>query len=228
MSGLNRIKMLADDIIKSGAKALYISDDNGLELLFVGDERFRPILQVLPSVYSWIIYQVEMKYMVSLRMKHNISVSCNGIPFLQLDLNMGGMKCIFVTYKGLSMGSVYPRDADVSSVQLIRVLHEISSILKFPGKTSFDVIKELKQYILDARKSISLMDRESLVKNLIQIKLCLDSINNPTLQRYSGYIGKLLEVLQRAELSEDIRVKAKRSLLSLYRNVIKILNQEFY
>ncbi len=226
MSGVEELRKLVGKLIDAGARAVYLSDDNGLELLFMGDEKYKRILQVLPSVRSWVLYQVDMKYMMDLRVRSSISVSCRDIPVFQLNMNVDGSECIFVSYHGLSIGCVHPSDADITSFDLIDVLRNVIRIIKSRYKKE-DTIESLRQHILSARKSMSVGDKKALLENLSMIKICIDNLQNPHLRRYSEYISKLINIIREAEMSRDIEKKAKRGLLIIFRNVIRILDQEY-
>lgn len=227
MSGIEELRKLVARLINAGAKAVYVSDDNGLELMFMGDERFKKILQVLPSVRSWVLYQVDMKYMMDLRVRNSINISCEDIPVFQLNLNVDGAECVFMSYHGLSVGCIYSPNASISASDMIHVLRDVLEIIRGSQRESRGLIRKLKQYILDARRSISLGDKEALLENLVAIKSCLDNIQNPYLLRYSEYISKLIDIIKETDLSKDVEKKAKRGLLIIFRNVIKVIDQEY-
>lgn len=226
MTATERIRQILKKIIESGARAVYVSDRDGFEVCYLGDDALRNILQLMPSLRSWILYQVDMRYMVPLQSRYNTNIVCNDIPLIQLKFKIGQMKSVFLSYQGLSISCVYPSNTELDSRQLINALSEIMDLMSSNSISKADIIGLVKQHILEARKEISAGNKDGLLRNLESIKMYLLAISGAQSKKYIDHIDRLLEILKVAELRGEVGKKAKRSLLSLFRSIIKYLESE--
>ncbi len=218
-----RIRQIVSELIKLGAHAVYVSDKDGLEICYIGDTNLKSFLQLLPSVRTWIQYQLDMNFLMSLQARYNLNIACDDIPIIQLKFKMGAMNSILMSYHGLSIGCIYPNSVDIDPRSLLKILREIFDTMAGSAGAREDIIDKVRHYILEARKNISAGDREGLVENLEHIKTYLLGSSNPNVNRYITHIERLLDVLRVADLGGEVERKAKRSLLLLFRNIIKSL-----
>ncbi|MEX0568859.1 MAG: hypothetical protein Q6363_006840 [Candidatus Njordarchaeota archaeon] len=227
MSGIEQINQIASRLIEAGAKAVYISDLDGFEICFVGDEKFRNVLIILPSIRTWLLYKLEMEFMMDLKSKYNISLRCDNIPIIQVRFRIDDMDCVYLGYRGLSVTSVYPPKSNIPLSLIIETLRDIKSVLDGASSISkSEIVELLKKEILEARKSLSIGDKENLIASLSKVKFYLSNMNTKSLNIFTEYIDKLLGSLRSRELTADMQLKIKRSLLLMFRSILKNLEGE--
>lgn len=227
MGSIEQISRVVNRLIEAGAKAIYISDLDGFEICFVGDKKFRDILMLLPSIRSWLLHKLEIEFMMDIKSKYNLSMRCDDIPIIQVKFRIGNMDCVLLGYRGMSIASVYPSRSNIPFALIIETLREVKSILNGVSSVSkSEIASLLKKEILEARKSLSIGDKENLITSLSKIKLYLSGVGTESLNIFVGYIDRLLESLGSGELTGEVRIKIKRSLLLMFRSILKSLEGE--
>lgn len=227
MSSIEQMNRVANRLIKAGAEAVYISDSNGFEVCFVGNKKFRDILTLLPSIRSWLLYKLEMEFMMDIKSRYNLSMRCDDISIIQVKFRIGNMDCILFGHGGISIASIYPSQLNIPFALIIETLREVRSILNgvsFISKS--EITSLLKKEILEARKSLSIGDKENLITSLSKIKLYLNEVGVGSLNVFVDYIDRLLESLASDELTSEMRIKIKRGLLLMFRSILKSLENE--
>jgi len=195
----------------------------GAEVLFVGNDSYKPLLLSLSSVVSWVEEKIRDEYIRSAAARYGGDLSLEGLDVFSMCFSITGAKIVIATYRGHSLCCAFLGE-EFSPSEILDVLRDIvESESKAGTGSAEDRLRSIKILILQARKNISMGNKEALLQNLADIKSLLDDLGDSTFRAYSDFLSRLSVSLERTELTKELETKLKRTLLLLLKGVSKRL-----
>lgn len=222
MSLLFGVDEAVKPFLERGAIAVYVAL-KGNEILFMGNESFKNMLATLIEFRGLLIRSIDNGLLDQLRM--TLPMRLKDVPSAHFIFELSDMKAIVAWRGGLVLALIFPfSKTDFGFDEINKSLSLIEKSINIDNNFNPDLyLQRIKILFLQARKSVSYGDKESLIRNLREIRELLVSSGNPALLKYPEIIEGLISAIENRKLSDDVRLKIKRSLLSIFKNISKQL-----
>ncbi len=213
-----RLKSLLD---KGAIGVLLLRD--GSEVLFMGNDSYKPLLQSLSSVITWVENKIREEYLNKASAQYGTDLNFGGINVFSTCFSMVGAKVAIATYGSLAICCAFSGN-EFSVNDLFEILRDLANIEETSDiNLSKNILGNIKTLILRARKNVSMGDKEALLQDLADIRELLERLQDSSFRAYSEFLKKLTISLERTELTDELELRLKRTLLLLLKSISKKL-----
>lgn len=213
-------------LLDRGALGVLLCKGNS-EIFFTGNVSYKHILQAVASSIVWVEDKIRKEYSDEFAQR-GVKLSFDGIDLCLMSFSIMNLKIYLAAREDLTLTCVFLNNPPASN-ELVSLLFDLvhvelvseEELIKREG------LRHLKALVLSARKSISSSTREELLRNLENICEFLERLRDRTLEPFLLSIRRMLSILkQKTELTDEIKLRLRRVLLLLLKNMSKILEKK--